>query len=288
MKRAMKAAAPKAMRVMKKALQEYKEKTKDGFDDTAFGQCFAAVNTATGTVANQFELWDQVGVVKLKEVKEAAAKFTSHSSQSLNDAIWQQVALEKAEERAALASRLSDKFKPIGNMMMAETGKYKESANTAEDFKQWNTVVLKGLDDIKSDIETGLEYDAAEKKEAMVELNKALDKMEAEGEFATKLTRFASAWGRSKLGQDLFAATQEHRDKVAKDMQTYHEQTSGKAVNLKSSGTAEDKLFGQTFGSISTAAITLTYSFQMWTDVGKSKIGEISEGNEVLKPYEKA
>merc|ERR1740117_2227261 len=165
-------------------------------------------------------------------------------------------------------SHLSEKFKPIANLMTAETGRFKETAQTAEDFKQWNTAVLKGLDDIKFEIETGLEHDAAEKKEAMVELNKALDKLEAEGEFAKKLTRFASAWGRSKLGHDFLTATQDHRDKLAKDMQAYHEQTSGKALNLKSAGSDDDKLFGKSFGSIATAAIGLKGTFGMWTDVG--------------------
>merc|ERR1719162_1039657 len=152
--------------------------------------------------------------------------------------------------------------------MMVASGKYRESASTAEDFKQWNTAVLKGLDDIKFEIETGLEHDAAEKKEAMVDLNKALDKLEAEGEFAKKLTRFASAWGRSKLGHDLLTATQENRDNVAKDMQAYHEQSSGKAVNLKSAGSDDDKLFGKSFGSITTAAIGLKGTFGMWTAIG--------------------
>eukprot|EP00747_Dinoflagellata_sp_TGD_P133800 gnl/TRDRNA2_/TRDRNA2_175254_c0_seq1.p1 gnl/TRDRNA2_/TRDRNA2_175254_c0~~gnl/TRDRNA2_/TRDRNA2_175254_c0_seq1.p1 ORF type:complete len:263 (-),score=92.60 gnl/TRDRNA2_/TRDRNA2_175254_c0_seq1:216-1004(-) len=203
------------------AADEFEEKVKNGFDDKAFGKFFATVNTGTMSMAMNIDMWDKVGDVKLKEVKEAKAKYTNHSMASLNDAIWQQVALEKAEERAAMANRLNDKFKPIGNMMLAEAGLYQGSSHTAEDLEKWNAAVMKGLDDMKVDLETGMAKDAANKKEAMAGLNKALDKLEDEGEFAAKLTKFTTAWGRSKLAQDLLAQVQGHRDRIVKDMDSY-------------------------------------------------------------------
>merc|ERR1719213_1513869 len=121
-----------------------------------------------------FDMWEKVGMAKLKEVKDAAAKYTSHSRESLNDAIWQQVAMEKAEERAALARRLNDKFKPLGDKMLADSGSYKDSSHTEQDFKKWALAVMKPLEDMTADLVSEIQRDASEKEEAMKGLNKAL------------------------------------------------------------------------------------------------------------------
>lgn len=274
------------------ALHEYQtldNVKKGGFDDKSFGKFFGVMNGGTMEIRAMFDTWDKIGDVKLKEVKEAKAKYTDHSMASLNDAIWQQVALEKAEERAAMARRLNDKFKPLGNMMLAEAGTYQSSSHTTEDLEKLNKGVMKGLEDIELELLRGMRQDAVEKEEAMAGLNTALDKMENEGEFAAKLTRFTTAWGRSKLAEDLLAQVQGHRDRVAKDMEQYNKQTAGRTIMLTAkSDSGDDKLFGQLYGSINTAAVGLMSSFGQWTITGYTKIGEISEGNEVLKSYEKA
>merc|ERR1719213_75914 len=109
---------------------------------------------------------------------------------------------------------------------------------------KFNTAVLKGLDDIKKDLSIGLWKDEMDKKEAMVGLNKALDKLEDEGEFAAKLTKYTTAWGKSKLAQDLLAQVQGHRDRIVKDMDNYKKQTEGRTLVLKEVDSGDDKLFG--------------------------------------------
>merc|ERR1719213_1522193 len=142
---------------------------------------------------------------------------------------------------------------------------------------------------IKAELVTEMKKDKAEKTEAMKGLNKALDKLEDEGEFAKKLTMFTSAWGRDKLCQDLLAEVKNHRDRVAKDMQSFKEKTTGKTLALKGTDGGDDKLFGQAYGSVNNAAIGLMNSFGTWTISGYTKIGELSQGYEpVLKAYEKA
>merc|ERR1719217_1510628 len=103
--------------------------------------------------------------------------------------------------------------------MLQLPGQYQSSQHSEKDFNSWRGTTLSCLGNIKAELINEMARDAQEKTEAMEALNKALDKLEDEGEFAKKLTRFTSAWGRDKLGQDLLKQVKEHRDRVAKDME---------------------------------------------------------------------
>eukprot|EP00747_Dinoflagellata_sp_TGD_P073511 gnl/TRDRNA2_/TRDRNA2_157934_c0_seq1.p1 gnl/TRDRNA2_/TRDRNA2_157934_c0~~gnl/TRDRNA2_/TRDRNA2_157934_c0_seq1.p1 ORF type:complete len:483 (-),score=157.47 gnl/TRDRNA2_/TRDRNA2_157934_c0_seq1:54-1337(-) len=258
------------------ALEAYQDFSSGaGFVEKKFGKTFGKINAAVLAIRAQLEGFVQINEQKVKEVNDAKVHYQSRSPEQLNKGIYQLIAMDKSKGRTEVAKNMQFGFFAREGEYVKAISTFSQSKRTAADFKAMRSEVESVLNKAESMVKTLNEEDKKGEKASKDTVLAAFENLADEGEFAQKVVKFATHWGRQRLESDLLNVVLMEQDKLKTAFDAYE----------KNSGSDKDKEFGKVYQQLMVSLVTLKGTFQQWVDMSDMKESQMKDDNLQLNAW---